>query len=53
MYVDQGADARRLFWTWGPADNDQDHVGRDGGVLTVLLIGPYRRSAPAEPPRCD
>ncbi|MEE1821602.1 hypothetical protein PUR61_05240 [Streptomyces sp. BE20] len=40
LYVDQGAGAWRLFWTWGPADNDrdQDHAGRDGTVLTVLLI---------------
>ncbi|MFD9592055.1 hypothetical protein ACFWA9_04760 [Kitasatospora sp. NPDC059973] len=41
-YVDQGAGAWRLFWTWGPADgDDQDHGGRDGGVVTVLLIGPH------------
>ncbi|MGW2547482.1 hypothetical protein ACWC5I_43060 [Kitasatospora sp. NPDC001574] len=40
-YIDTGAGAWRLFWTWGPADNDQDqgHAGRDGTVLTVLLIG--------------
>ncbi|MFE2728748.1 hypothetical protein [Kitasatospora sp. NPDC059327] len=41
-YVDQGAGAWRLHWTWGPADTDlagRDH--EDGPVLTVLLIGPH------------
>ncbi|MFJ7280733.1 hypothetical protein [Kitasatospora sp. NPDC098663] len=41
-YVDQGAGAWRLFWTWDPADGDgQDRDGQDGGVVTVLLIGPH------------
>ncbi|MFI6158190.1 type II toxin-antitoxin system RelE/ParE family toxin [Kitasatospora sp. NPDC051170] len=35
-YVETGADAWRIYWTWGPADH-QDDV-----VVTVLLIGPHR-----------
>ncbi|MFJ6141573.1 type II toxin-antitoxin system RelE/ParE family toxin [Kitasatospora sp. NPDC092286] len=41
-YVDRGAGAWRLFWTWGPAGSTDEHQGdEDGGVVTVLLIGPH------------
>ncbi|MFF4926163.1 hypothetical protein ACFY4B_36795 [Kitasatospora sp. NPDC001261] len=43
-YVENGADAWRIYRTWGPgAEADrQVHHGRDDAVLTVLLIGPHR-----------
>ncbi|MFI5534532.1 hypothetical protein ACIA8O_38955 [Kitasatospora sp. NPDC051853] len=38
-YVDQGAGAWRLWWSWGPADGGHD---QDQTVVTVLAIGPHR-----------
>ncbi|WP_441247862.1 hypothetical protein [Kitasatospora sp. McL0602] len=39
-YVDRGTGAWRLFWTWGPAETDDQDCG-DRGVVTVLVIGPH------------
>ncbi|WP_459651419.1 hypothetical protein [Kitasatospora sp. Ki12] len=41
-YVDQGAGAWRLFWTWGPACADRPgYDGQDDSVVTVLQIGAH------------
>ncbi|WP_255357440.1 hypothetical protein [Kitasatospora sp. MY 5-36] len=43
--METGADAWRIYWTWGE-DAGADHRGAggqdNGAVLTVLLIGPHR-----------
>ncbi|MFF7459564.1 hypothetical protein [Kitasatospora sp. NPDC008115] len=42
-YVENGANAWRIYWTRGPDTAGRpEHVGQDDGVLTVLSIGPYR-----------
>ncbi|MFF9645361.1 hypothetical protein [Kitasatospora aureofaciens] len=42
-YIDQGAGAWRIYWTWGPADGDaQKRGGHNDVVVAVLLIGPHR-----------
>jgi len=43
-YVDQGAGAWRLFWTYGPADDTgpgDESGGQEHPVVTVLVIGPH------------
>ncbi|MFF2123562.1 hypothetical protein ACFVXH_40160 [Kitasatospora sp. NPDC058184] len=43
--METGADAWRIYWTWGE-DAGAGHRGAggqdNGAVLTVLLIGPHR-----------
>ncbi|MER7850561.1 hypothetical protein ABTZ03_42280 [Kitasatospora sp. NPDC096077] len=40
-YVDQGAGAWRLHWTWGPADRATGRDEPGGSVVTVLRVGPH------------
>ncbi|MFJ8478412.1 hypothetical protein [Kitasatospora sp. NPDC094011] len=42
-YVETGAGAWRIYWTWGPkGGGDRAHGREDVAVLTVLLIGPHQ-----------
>ncbi|MFE4515406.1 hypothetical protein ACFRMQ_14585 [Kitasatospora sp. NPDC056783] len=43
-YVDQGAGAWRLHWTWGPTDTTtapRTQSEPDHAVVTVLRVGPH------------
>ncbi|MFF7993399.1 hypothetical protein ACFZDG_26835 [Kitasatospora xanthocidica] len=41
-YVETGADAWRIYWTWGPDTAGRPgHEGQDDAVLTVFQIGPH------------
>ncbi|MFF2659695.1 hypothetical protein ACFVUH_20320 [Kitasatospora sp. NPDC058032] len=37
-YVDQGAGAWRVWWSWGPAADDH---GQEHAAVTVPAIGPH------------
>ncbi|MFJ6384626.1 hypothetical protein ACIQI7_32045 [Kitasatospora sp. NPDC092039] len=40
-YIDQGAGAWRLHWTWGPADRTTGRSEPGEAVVTVLRVGPH------------